>query len=122
MLDTRVRSLLRKMNIKTVEELLGLDEVEIRGMQNCGPKTAAKVLELQAKYGKVVALPNRAAARNNVLAESRSYFDRLIEVALAANELIAGAKKDEHSRYYFCVTTKRFNTLKKAVEMLKIDT
>ena len=57
---------------------------------HCGTKTTAKIL----------------------------YMNRLIAVAIAANEVIAGVKKGKCSRYYFCVTAKRFNVLRRSLETL----
>jgi hypothetical protein len=52
-------------------------------------------------------------------AESRmEYMNKLIIVAIAAKEVVEGAKRDEHNRYYFRVTKKRFNTLRRTLEAL----
>ncbi|MFH1616152.1 MAG: hypothetical protein ABIG61_13835 [Planctomycetota bacterium] len=48
---------------------------------------------------------------------SKTYMNRLIVVAMAANELVEGAKKSE--RYYIKVTKQRFNVLRQALEMLR---
>ncbi|MHC4360054.1 MAG: hypothetical protein ACYSTN_04535 [Planctomycetota bacterium] len=45
-------------------------------------------------------------------------MNRLIAVAVAANKLVETGKKDEGNRYYFRVTGKRFNTLRRTLEAL----
>ena len=45
------------------------------------------------------------------------YMNRLIVVAMAANELIGGAKKS--GRYYFRVTKQRLDTLRQALDALR---
>ena len=50
---------------------------------------------------------------------SRTYMNRLIAVAIVANEVVDGARKDKHNRYYCRVTTKRLNALQRALEALR---
>ena len=46
-----------------------------------------------------------------------AYIDKLIAVAIAANNTTKTAKED--NRYYFRVTAKSFNTLKRTLEALR---
>ena len=48
---------------------------------------------------------------------SRMYMNRLIVVALFANQLVKAAVEDD--RYYFRVSKQRVNTLKEALKALR---
>jgi len=106
------------MRCETVEQLLSLTETELLTTENCGPKTTARILQLQAEYGKDITPPKPRQAIGKVVANTTMCINRLSAVVLAANELIDEAKKDEHNRYYFRVTTKRINVLKRSLEAL----
>lgn len=114
----RVRGLLRWMQVETVGQLLELSEQKLLSTKHCGPKTVARILQLQAEYGKDITPAKPRENINEVLGESIRNTARLVAVARAANEVVDGAKKDRHNRYYFRVTTKRFNMLIRAVEAL----
>lgn len=113
-----VRNVLRWMRVETIGQLLELNERDLLALKNCGPKTTARILQLQAEYGKDITPAKPREAIDEVLENSRRYTNGLIAVVLAANEVINGAKKDKHNRYYFRVTTKRFNTLRRTLEAL----
>ena len=113
-----VRGVLGKMRVETVGRLLILTEAELLAMKNCGPKTTAMILRLQAEYGKDVRLVRPRKAIDEVLADSRKYADGLIAVVLVANEVVDEAKRDGGNRYYFRVTTKRLNMLRRSLEAL----
>ena len=117
-LDVRVRNVLRKMRIETVEQLLELNERVLLSMKNCGPRTTARILQLQAEHGKDITSVKPRRNIDEVLANSIRYTNGLTAVALAANDIIDGSKKDKHSHYYFRITTKRFNTLRRTLEAL----
>ena len=116
--NVRVRCVLRRMNVRSVEGLLDLREGELLSMQNCGAKTTAGILRLQAEYGKDITSVNLVEGINEVLEGGRGYMNRLIAVALAANDVVVNAKRDAGNRYYYRVTTKRFNVVKEALEAL----
>ena len=116
--DVRVRCVLRRLGINTIEKLLVVTAEELSALKNCGAKTTAKILELQARHGKDVASQKAHETIDEAVQSSRTYVNRLIAVAIAANEVIAGAEKSRHSRYYFCVTTKRLNVLRRSLETL----
>ena len=62
---------------------------------------------------------NRTAeAIDRALEKSRRYITAIIAVAAAANEIVENSTKDSRNRYYYRVTTKRFNVLRGAVEVL----
>ena len=113
--DALVRNVLRWMQIKTVGQLLELEERQLLAIKNCGPKTTARILQLQAEYGKDVTETN--PREDTVFADSRRYVNGLIAVAIVANEVVEGAKRD--GRYYCRVTTKRLNMLQRALEALR---
>ena len=115
--NTLVRNVLRRLGVETIEKLLTLREEDLLTVKNCGAKTTAKVLELQAEYGKDIAPQKGQEAIDKALDSGRGYMNRLIIVAIAANEVIEGAK--EGGRYYFRVTRQRFNTLKGTLKALK---
>ena len=73
----------------------------------------------EKRWGKTP--PYRIKSREAIdeaVENSRIYMNRLIAVAIAANEVIAGAKKVKHNRYYFRVAAKRFNVLRRSLETL----
>jgi len=113
-----VRNVLRKMRVETVGQLLELEEWVLLSMEGCGPKTTARILTLQAEYGKNIVPAKPRTAIEEVLAESVRFVNGLSAVARAGNEVINAGKKDEQNRYYFRVTTKCFNTLKRSLEAL----
>ena len=113
--DALVRNVLRWLRVDTVEKLLELEEGKLLAIRNCGPKTIAKILQLQAEYGKDVTETN--PREDTVFADSRRYVNGLIAVAIVANEVVEGAKRD--GRYYCRVTTKRLNMLQRALEALR---
>ena len=104
--------------VGTVGELLELEERDFFGLKNCGAKTLSRILLLQARYGKDITPAKPREGVDAVLANSMRYANGLIAVARAANAVIDGAKKDERSRYYFSVTTKCFNALRRTLEAL----
>ena len=114
--DVRVRGVLRKMGVVTVKQLLGLDEEDFLALKNCGPKTTAKIMMLQAKYGKDLTSPNEQSAIDKAVAGG-IVMGRLIVVVIAANAVVEGAKKQ--SRYYLRVSKRRFNGLRRALEALE---
>ena len=113
-----VRKALCRMRVETVEHLLELNEQDFRGLRYCGPKTVAMILQLQAGHGKDITPAKPREAINEVLAKSALCTNRLSAVARAANEVIDAGRKDEHNRYYFRITTKCFNTLRRTLEAL----
>ena len=117
-LDVRVRNALRKMRIETVGQLLELNERVLLSMKNCGPKTTARILQLQAEHGKDIAPAGPRRNIDEVLADSIRYTNGLVAVVSAANDIIDSSEKDKHSHYYFRVTAKRFNMLRRALEVL----
>ena len=54
-LDVRVRCVLRRLKVETVEKLLGLNERKLSSIKNCGAKTIANIIKLQKEYGKELA-------------------------------------------------------------------
>ena len=60
----------------------------------------------------------RFAADKEVPAKGAGYMNRLVAVALAAKWLVETGKKEEGNAYYFRVTRKRFNTLRRTLEAL----
>ena len=116
--DVRARCVLRKLGVETTEKFLSLTKAELLALKNCGPKTTAKILELQARHGKDLTPQKAQETIDEAVQSSRTYVNRLIAVAIAANEVIAGAEKVRHNRYYFRVTTKRFNVLRRTLETL----
>ena len=119
-LNVRARIVLRRLGVDTVEKLLSVTENELSAIKGCGAKTVAKIVRLQEEYGKE---PSIAKGQQETLditiKNGREFISRLIVVAIVAKELIEGAKKDKHNRYYFRVTTKRFNMLTEALEALR---
>lgn len=73
---------------------------------------------MQADYGRKITPQKQKEAIDKAVESSRIYMNRLIVVALAANQVAKSAKKDNHNRYYFRVTTKRFNTLRRTLKAL----
>jgi len=115
--DVRVRCVLRRLSVDTAEKLLELKERDLLAMKNCGAKTVAKILQLQAEYGKEAARQKGLEAFTTAFNDSGGYMAKLFVVAIAAHELIEGAKKD--GRYYFRVSRQRLNMLKETLEILK---
>ena len=107
-----------RLRVEIVEQLLELNERVLLSMKNCGPKTTARILQLQSQYGKDITPAKPRRNIDEVLANSIRYTNGLVAVALAANDIIDGSKKDKHSHYYFRITTKRFNTLRRTLEAL----
>ena len=117
--DVRVRCVLRKLGVDTVGKLLAVTAEELSALKNCGDKTIAKIMMLQKAYGKQHPIVKKQQETIDEVTESiRIYMNRLIAVAIAANEVIVGAEKVKHNRYYFCATTKRFNVLRRSLETL----
>ena len=114
-----VRNVLRWMQVRTVGQLLELKERQLLSMKRCGPKTTARILQLQAEYGKDVTETNPREDIGEVLADSRRYVNGLIAVAIVANEVVEGAQRDGQNRYYCRVTTKRLNMLQRVLEALR---
>jgi len=114
--DVRVRCVLRKLRVDTVEKLLAVTAEELSALKNCGDKTIVRIMTLQAKHKQKEKWLTQSCDE-----KSRIYMNRLIAVAIAANEVIAGAEKSRHSRYYFRVPVKRFNVLRRSLETLKGD-
>ena len=117
MVDVRVRCVLRRLGVDTIEQLLSLTEAELLTQKNCGPKTTGRILGMQAEYGKDRSPQKAQGTIDKAVESSRTYMNRLIGVAIDANELIGGAKKS--GRYYVQVTRQQFNSLKLALEMLR---
>ena len=116
--DVRVRGVLSKMNIQTVDQLLELNERDFSRLRNCGAKTVAKIVRLQEKYGKEAAfIKDRRQTVDKAVARSRGYVNRLIIVAMAANDVINGAEKE--SQYHFRVIAKRLNALRRALDAFR---
>ena len=115
--NVRVRGVLRKMRVVTVEQLLGLDEGDFLALKNCGPKTTAKIMMLQAEYGKDITSQNEQETIDEAGAGGIVYMGRLIGVVIAANAVVEGAKKQ--NRYYLRVSKRRFNALRQALEALR---
>ena len=107
------------MRVETVEKLLELNERDFMTLKNCGPTTTARILQLQAEYGKDLAPQQEQETIDGAVESGRTYMNRLIVVAIAANEVVKSAQKDKHNRYYFRVTTKCFNVLRRALEALR---
>ncbi len=118
-LDCRIRTVFKKMRIITVGDLLEIDELELRAWPNIGPVTLAKVLQLQAEHGKDLSEAATHETISQALANSRIYTNRLITVALASKDIITYATRDLKDRYYYRITTKRFNILKKTLNALR---
>ena len=117
-LDIRVRNVLRRLGVDTVEKLLALTEAELSVLKNCGRRTIAKIKMLQQEYGKQ--LPSVKDKQHEVykaLDNSRGYFNGLIAVVIAANDLIQST--DKSSRYYIPVSKRRFNTLSRFLQELR---
>ena len=72
-LDVRVRNVLRKMRIETAEQLLELNERVFLSMKNCGPRTTARILQLQAEHGKDITSVKPRRNIDEVLANSIRY-------------------------------------------------
>ena len=70
----------------------------------------------EKEHGKELAPQKERETIDKAAESSRIYMNRLIVVAIAANELVEAAKKSD--RYYIRVTRQRFNTLKLALEAL----
>jgi len=118
--DVRVRCVLRKLGVETIEKLLSLTQAKLLTLKNCGSKTAAKIMRLQEEYGKEPSfIKDQQETMDKVLGRSRAYMNRLIVVAIAANEVVKSEQKNKNNRYYFHVTTKCFNVLMRALEALK---
>ena len=83
-------------------------------MKNCGSGTMAKIVTLQKEYGKELSIVKE---QQETIESHRAYISRLIVVAMAANEVVKGAKKGD--RYYLRVTKQRFNALRLALEMFR---
>ena len=117
-LNVRAKNVLRRLGIDTVEKLLMVTERDMSAIKNCGSKTIAKILMLQKEYGKEESIvETQSMAIDRAIESSMAYMNRLIVVAMAANEVIEGAVKDD--RYYFRVTKQRVNTLKRVLEALR---
>jgi DNA-directed RNA polymerase alpha subunit len=50
--DGRVRSVLRRLGVETVEKLLSLREAELSPLKNCGSKTIVRIMKLQKEHSK----------------------------------------------------------------------
>ncbi len=118
-LDIRVRTILRRMGVETIGQLLELNERDFMALKDCGAKTAAKILQLQAEYGKDLTPQKDRETIDKAVESSRGYMNRLIVVAIAANEVVKSGQRCKNNRYYFRVTTKYFNVLKRALEALR---
>ncbi|MBN2457047.1 MAG: hypothetical protein JXB29_11030 [Sedimentisphaerales bacterium] len=73
---------------------------------------------MQADYGKDIETAKPRQNIDEVLADSIRHTNRLIAVALAANDIIDCAQKDKQDRYYFRVPTKRFNAIRRTLKAL----
>ena len=116
--NVRVRGVLRRLDIDTVEKLLALDEAELSVLKNCGAKTIAKILQLQIDYGKepLVAEEQRQII-DGIKKSGLVYVNKLIVVAMAANALTE--ETEEIGHYYYSVSTQRFNTLRRTLKALR---
>ena len=104
--DARVRNVLRKLRIDTVEKFLSLTEAQLSQLKNCSTETITRIQNLQHDY------------RKYYLSEkNQEYMCRLIVVAMTARELLEGAEK--FGPYYFRVNRQRIGLLKEALEELK---
>ena len=106
-----------RLAVETVEKLLAVARQDILSLKNCGDKTTAKIMMLQKEYGKDIRPQKEQETIDSAVKSGRSYMNRLIVVAMAANEMIEGAVKDD--RYYFRVTKQRFNALKLVLKALR---
>lgn len=95
-----------------------MDEDEFLSARNCGPKITAKILQLQAEYGKDIRQKKPREAIGGVLQNNWRWLNKLIAVALVANDVVDAACRDVQNRYYVRITTKRFNMLKRSLEAL----
>ena len=107
-----VRRVLRQLKIKTPAQLIKLNERDLLALRNCGHKTTAQILQLQAEY-QDAAEPYPA---NEVFIRDRKHINKLIIIASVANDMIRNSQKEKNNRNYTRVTTMRFNILKKTLE------
>ena len=114
--DIRIKFLMRKLEINTVAEFLALTEEQLLFFKNIGAKTVAKIQRLQAQHGKDIT-PKPLTAIDEVIDINMRYNNRLIAVALAANDLIERTKQSD--RWHFIVPKKRINALRKSLEALR---
>ena len=119
-----VRRVLRQLKIKTPAQLIKLNERDLLALRNCGHKTTAQILQLQAEYQdaaepypanpKVASKP--CAKTEDVFIRDRKHINKLIIIASVANDMIRNSQKEKNNRNYTRVTTMRFNILKKTLE------
>ena len=114
--DIRIKLLMRKLGINTVAEFLALTEDQLLFFKNIGVKTVANILRLQAQHGKDIT-PPQLTAIDEVIEINTRYNNRLIAVAITANDLIERTKQSD--RWHFIVPKKRVNALRKSLEALR---
>ena len=115
--DVRVGGVLRRLGVDTVEKLLSLDEEKLAQLKNCGAGTIAKILRFQAEHGKDITPAKPQETIDSVAENGRIYMNKLIAVAIVANDLIE--KADLCDRYYFRVSKRRVGALKRSLEALR---
>ena len=115
--DVRVRTVLRKLGVDSVEKLLAVNVVHLGALRNIGDVTIRRILLLQKKYGKELSI----AGAEEFAAESEEiygmeYFAKLLGVIMAAQKVTDSVK--EAGRYNVTVSKRRMNSLKKAQRQL----
>ena len=117
-LDVRAVNVLRRLGVDTIEKLLAVTQQDMTAMRNCGRLTIAKIIRLQAEYGKRPSfIKYQRETIDKTIAGGWSYMNRLIGVAIAAGQVVAGAKPD--GRYHCRVSKQRYNMLRRALEALR---
>ena len=117
-LDVRAGNVLRRLGVDTIEKLLAVTQQDMTAMRNCGSLTIAKILRLQDEYGKGPSfIKYQQETIDKAISTSRADMNRVLGVAIAAGEVVAGAKPD--GRYHCRVSKQRYNMLRRALEALR---